>query len=53
MDATRTLWVKLGKRVEDADEDLPRHVYGFESGFTEDEIRDSARAWWVVDINRA
>ena len=28
MDVTRTLWVKLGKRVEDAGEDLPRHVYG-------------------------
>ena len=47
------LFVKLGIPVEDDDSDLPRQRYGYDGTFTAQQLRDSARAWWVVNIARA
>ena len=35
------------------DEELPRPGHGFRDGMTDEELRDSTRAWWVLDPDRA
>jgi hypothetical protein len=44
---------KLGRWVVDDDRDLPRTGYGYRSDISERELYDSARAWWVLNPERA
>ena len=53
MDGTPMLFVRLGPWIEDDDRDLPRRGYGYRPGMGEQELRDSARAWWVLSKPRA
>jgi hypothetical protein len=53
MSDSTILFVRLGPPVEDDDRELPRRRYGHDDTFSEQELQDSARAWWVVDIARA
>lgn len=53
MDRTPILFVRLGPWTDDDDADLPRTGYGFRPGMTEQELRDSARAWWALSESRA
>lgn len=53
MDRTPILFVRLAPWTDDADTDLPRRGFGYRPGMTEQELRDSTRAWWVLNVNRA
>ena len=53
MDRTPILFVRLGPWTDDEDADLPRHGYGFRAGMTEQELRDSTRAWLAMSASRA
>lgn len=47
------LFVKLGKPMADVDRALPRDRYGYDPSYSEEELRNSARAWWALDPRRA
>ena len=53
VDDEQILFVRLGLPVEDDDRELPRRRYGWDETYTEQELRDSARAWWVLSRERA
>ena len=53
MDDAAILFVRLAGWTEDDDRDLPRRGYGYREGMGEIELRDSARAWWVISQPRA
>jgi len=53
LDRTPILFVRLAPWKDDEDHDLPRRGYGFRAGMTEQELRDSTRAWWVLSAARA
>jgi hypothetical protein len=53
MDRTPMLFVRLTGWVDDDDRDLPRRGYGYRAGMTEQELKDSTRAWWALSAARA
>ena len=53
MDRTPMLFVRLAPWVDDADHDLPRAGYGYRPGMSETELKNSTRAWWVINQKRA